>query len=62
MFRGKRWKLQRTEDGGAHGLKQRIKFVTIMHIATKINGCLLGYRNEGVLNYFLNKHITCNNR
>jgi hypothetical protein len=50
MFRGKRWKLQRANNGGTHALKQRMKFMAIMHIATKINGCLLVYRNEGNLN------------
>jgi hypothetical protein len=50
MFRGKRWELQRANDGGAHGLYQRIKYVAKMHIPTKINGCLLVYRSEGNLN------------
>jgi hypothetical protein len=31
-------------------IMQHIKFIAIMHIATKINGCLLFYRNEGNLN------------
>jgi hypothetical protein len=62
-LRGNIWKLQRICVGGNREhmqqtllvaiddmIMQRIKFVTIIHIATKINGCLLFYRNERILN------------
>jgi hypothetical protein len=62
-LRGNIWKLQRICVGGNREhmqqtllvaiddmVMQRIKFVTIIHIATKINSCLLFYRNERILN------------
>jgi hypothetical protein len=39
-------------------IMQSIKFVVIMHIATKINGCLLFYRNEVNLNSSLQINCT----